>query len=356
MAKEVNFLSLKLRQGLVDPVGSGVDVSLVADSDGILGADFGVSYEALPFDYNSSTDTIRIVCSNGWGKTLTRVGDWFRWTVTPSDLSMFDVSPGTNTLKSCHIAFERTASGVRTSLKSKSFNVNVHKERRFSPLDISGCIGWFSPYDFGSTTQDASLTSWADKSLGGLDFNLIGAVAPTISKLPNDYPVLKLVTTPVRKLYTTVAHLKDPYTIFGIARYNGVSDGTFRKFITLGGTNGVRIGVDSINFIAKSGAGSTTLSRGTIANDYKAFAYMVQYDHTNLVLQLLDVTGGTGTTATSGVTNAVTAGTLIIGDDAADAQGEWQVGDIIIYNNASLSSDNKQQIIRSLCSLAGITP
>lgn len=336
MGKETNFVNVALRTSpTVNIHSSGVDVPQVLDSNIIQGIDFKVSVEDIDWNYASATDKVYINGINGFSKELTRVGDYFRYTVSPLDFHSGSVAPGSTFTTSAFIVIVRTDTGVSTSLRSKSFPLNLLRERRFVPTQISGCLFWISAYGTGSTA------TLIDKTLNGYD--LTGTSSVSISSLPNGVPLIKGNGTTTK--YDSVKDFLDtPISVVGLCKLESV-DGTDRCVLKVGGTNGLRVIVTSTELIGKINATEAiTAAPGT----EKPFVFIATYNQTAVTIQINDVT-----LVSTNVSDNMTAGILSLFDSSEDDFAAAGFVEVFGYNKI-LSDDEKTLCIKGLMAEAGI--
>lgn len=361
MGTAINFLDVYARGNLGKELSStsGIDVSQACDGAPINGVDFVLDYDASKLEYDSTKDKVYLVSEDdGWGEELSAVGggQFFRWAISPFDLNMHVNAPSkTVVAKNAHIAIRRNTSGTSyVAAKSKNFIINVTRERTFSPFVYSGLLAWYNAYDLVSSPGYGTnnVGTWSDKSLGGYDVTE-GTNKPSLIKLPNDCPgVFFDVAGTNQKLTSSLATLVHPLTVHAVVRYR-TSTGTFSPFVTIGGTNCLRIGVDNTNVIAKVAAGSTTKAKSSdssAAADMKTFVVTVTYNATDLTVKV-----NNNTAATSAVATALDAGAILFGANGTDGEPSVDVMSLIAYNSVITDAATLANIIGSLGAEFGVS-
>lgn len=352
MAIEANYLSVYVKGNLSSSlVVQGLRVAQIVDADGLAFVDFRVDGTALGWDYDGgTTDRVELVSATGDVVTLTRVGDYWRWTVTPEDLRGGENEPGTTFTSVCQIVVTRTTAGDTASnapgrWTSREFTVTVDRKTGFSPDQIAGLGLWLDGYSFVDDASATAEAAWDDKSVYDRDMAQgTGANQPLKYTDGKGRPYLLFDGTN-DAMATAWALFGDPNTVFVVAQLVSV-DATTRGIVQVGGTGGVRIAFNSSNIMVKTGSDSQNdtlpaLNTTFVGCATKAASGDGKYS-TNL---------GSQVTATS--TQAVTDGICELGDTTADSAAAIRLYEVIVYDTV-LSAENRARVTRYLMKKWGV--
>ncbi len=338
MAQTTGFLAVKLKGQTTSFESSGlkvwqpVDAAMIA-GDGIL---LDIKGDDIGWYYNSTTDNVFLITSDGWAVELVRLGDYWQWVVGASDLGSGATDPGSLMSKTAQIVVERTVGGVRSKLTSKDFALSVERQYGFVAGSIAGLAAHFDAYDL--TEADAAVvTTWQDKGQYNRDVTE-ATNKPTKTSTGLGRPFVAFDGTN-DLLTSTLADVGLACTAFVVAKI-GSYDATTRGILQVGGTNGARLAFNSTNLKGLSGAdvANTTLP----ALDAWFVAVI-----TKTASGAITVQKGTAAAVSTASVAAVTAGTIGMGDTVADAAADVDVAEVIIYDSV-LTATQIERTVRSL--------
>lgn len=334
MAIEGNALGVKVHGSAQSVVSQGLRVQQVVDSDGLGYVDFELAGREVGWDYASSTDTVRMVSSLGHSVSLSRVGDFWRWTVDPDDLGTGSTAPGGTASRTCNIVVERTVGADPVTnppmrWSSRTFSVSVERQIGFSPDSIAGLELWLDAYSLVATADAASVASWDDKSIYDLDVSE-ATNQPTKRTDGQGRPYVLFDGTN-DLMATNWAQFTAPNTVFLAGQIDSY-DATVRGFVQVGGTNGVRIAFDNANLKGVTGADVANTSLPALDTPFVATASKVAGGAVTIQRNLV-------TAVSQASAAAVTAGTVQVADTAADSPAAVAVYELLVYNTVLAAAD-----------------
>lgn len=355
MAQKANYLSVSLRATpTVDVVSAGgLNVVQVPDGTSMARIDLRVLGEAFGWEYDSTTDTVWIVESGGARVQLTRVGDWWRWSVGPTDLRSSAFAPGSTNSRTCWLEVQRGTGGATTGpftrYLSDEFTVTFDRQVGLTPLALSGCVAYYDSWDLASSASGSSVTNWDDRSL--VDRDLVETTnPPTLYFDDLGQPYISFDGSN-DELETTVSDVPGlgsglAQTIIVLCRHKANS-GT-DDLLQCGGTNGARLDYDGTNARGMSGtdaASTTALGVGAWG------IYTITKDGTDVTIQK-----NLASEVSTASTGAISAGTLVLGRSTVNpsAFAAFDVKKVAVFNS-DLSSDDTALIVRAWAAEAGIT-
>lgn len=340
MADVVGFLSVLLKGARQTFVGSGltvyqpVDAGMIA-GDGIL---FDVKGDDLGWYYDGgTTDTVYLITTDGDSVTLTRKGDYFMWEIGANDLRTPATAPSADASFTAQIVVDRVLAGVRTRLTSKSFTLTVKRQLGFVPGSISGLVAHFDAYDLSAIAEAAVVPTWDDGSQN--DNDLTEATnRPTKQLTGVGRPYVAFDGTN-DVMASELSNVGLASTVFVVAKL-GAYDATVRGIVQAGGTNGARIAFDNANLKGISGSDIANTTLPSLDTWFVAVA-------TKTASGAITIQKGTGSPVSQASTAAVTAGTITVGDTAADAVADVDIAEILVYDSV-LTSTQIERVVRSL--------
>lgn len=321
----------------------GLKVPQVVDADGAGVIYFKLDGTAVGWDYDGgTTDRAELIADNGDVIDLTRVGDRWAWTVTPDDLRGPLTAPGSESSEIvCQFVVTRTTAGstvtnAPTRWESKKFNVTLDRSIGFSPDKIAGLQLWLDAYSI-TEAAGAVVTTWDDKSVYDRDVTE-ATNKPTRQTDGTGRPYLDFDGT--NDLLASVwDQFGDPTTLIIVGKID-TYDATVRGFVQVGGTGGVRIAFDNANLKGISGADVANTSLPALDTPFVAVA-------TKAASGDVTIQKGLAAAVTTVSVQAVTDGTVTIGDTAADSPADCQLYEVIVYDTV-LSAENIARNVRSL--------
>jgi len=344
VAQDANALAIYLKGSNSSLLNNGLRVEQVVDADGLGYVDFRVDGAGVGFDYDNSgtTDRVELQAANGDQVTLTRVGDYFRWTVLPDDLRGPLTAPGSSFDVVCQIVVTRTAAGSTVSnapsrWASRDFTVTVERKIGFSPDQIAGLVLWLDAYSV-SEAAGVAVGTWDDKSIFDRDATQATAgFKPLRQTDGTGRPYLDFDGTD-DAMATTWAAFTAPCTVLIAASVSTFAAG--RGLVQFGGLNGGRIIVSAANLVGASGAdvANTTLP----ALDTAFVATM-----SKAASGAVTIRKGLGAAVSNASVLAVTAGTCGIGDTVVDAAADFQLYEVVAFDSV-LSTENEARVQRYL--------
>lgn len=349
MPIEANYLSISVKNQSQSVVNVGLKIMQLVDADALGYYDFSVNGTALGWDYDGgTTDRVEMIAETGEVETLTRVGDYWRLTVTPEIFGSPASAPGETVSKTCQIVVTRTTGGDTAAnapgrWSSKAFPVTIDRRIGFSPRRISGLVAWYSAYSLTEAVA-GQVASWDDK--GPYDFDLAQATSGQQPKRYNDgtgRPYLLFDGTDDNLLTAAQANGGDQFgaacTIF-VAGQIDTRDATVRGVVQVGGTNGARLAFDNTNLKGISGS---DVANTTLPSLDDAFVATV----TKTAGGAITVKKGLAAAVTQASSASVTPGIIQIGDEAADSASAFRLYELIVFSSV-LTSEQQAQIIRYL--------
>lgn len=339
MAALAGYLTVALAGSTANLIGSGLQVPLIIDADMIAGAGvlFDVKGDDFDWYFDSGTDVVQLVSTDGFQVLLTRKGDYFQWLPDPEDLGAAAAAIGSTVTKSCQLVVERSTAGVRTRLTSRPFSVILDRRYGFTPQSISGLIGWYDAYDLSAISAGAAVPSWPDKTL--LNRDLAEATnQPDKAVTEAGRPYVNFNGTN-DLLASTLADAGLASTVFVVASIDSY-DATVRGIVQVGGTNGARIAFDNANLKGISGS---DVANGTLPSLDAWFAAVA----TKTASGAITIQKGLGAPVSQASTAAVTPGTVGLGDTAADSAADVRIAEVVIYDSV-LSAGNIERVMRYL--------
>lgn len=355
MAQKANYLSVALRATpTVDVVAAGgIAVVQCPDGTSLAYVDFRVTGESFGWEYDSTRDTVWLVESGGARVQLTRVGDWWRWSVGPTDLRSSAFAPGSTNSRTCWLEVQRgtggTTTGPFTRYLSDEFTVTFDRQVGLTPLALSGCVAYYDSWDLASSASGSSVTNWDDRSL--VDRDLVETTnPPTVQFDDLGQPYISFDGTN-DELETTVSDLPGlgsglAQTVIVLARHKSNS-GT-DDVLQCGGTNGARLDYDGTNARGVSGADAAS----TTALAVGAWGiYTITKDGTDVTIQRN--LAAEVTTASAG---AISPGSLVVGRSTANptAFAAIDIKKLAVFNS-DLNADDTALIVRAWAAEAGIS-
>lgn len=344
MATKAGYLSVSVRGSTVDLVASGLQVVQLIDADYIGGIDFKVEDPSRQWDYVASTDTVKIVTTDGYSEVLTRVGDYFRWTIGANDLGGPLVAPGSSRAPTVQIVVERDdGTGIMTRRSSDAFTLTIARKIGFNPSQISGFFAQYDAYDT-SEASGALVTTWDDKAPA--DRDLTEATNKPTKRFTNEgRPYLEF--DGVNDLMTSnTTDFPKTCTAMIVAKM-GAYDATKRGLLQVGGTNGGRIIINNANLIGASGANEALTTLPALNTWF--IATMTKTDGGAVTIQLND-----DAPVSNASVLAVTQGALTVGDTVADAVADIDIAEIVIFD-VVLTAANIELLYRYLAHKHGVT-
>lgn len=341
MAQVAAYLDVFLKGQSSSFVSSGLEVYQAVDSDQIAGDGvlIEVNGEDYGWFYDSSTDTVFLETTDGFAESLTRKGDYWQWIVGGNDLGSPATAPGATVTKTARIVVERLTSGAGsavTRMVSKPFTLTIKRAMAFTPQSISGLIAWYDSYDLTEAVA-ATVASWADKTL--YDRDLAEATnKPTRRNTGAGRPYLEFDGTN-DLLASTLADAGLACTALVVFKI-GAYDATTRGIIQVGGTNGGRLAFNSTNLKGLSGSDAAD---GTLPSLNTWCVAVI----TKTASGAITVQKGTGSPVSQASTNAVTVGTIGLGDTAADSVADVDIAEVMVWDNV-LSAANINRAVRAM--------
>lgn len=352
MAIEANFLTVYVKNSESSSLAvQGLRVAQIVDADGLGYVDLRVIGTHLGWDYDGgTTDRVELVSDTGDVITLTRVGDYFRWTVTPEDLRGGENEPGDTFTSVCQVVVTRTTSGDTAAnapgrWTSREFTVTVDRKIGFSPDKIAGLQAWFDGYSFVADAAGTLEASWDDKSVYDRDLAQgTGANQPAKQTDGKGRPHL-LFDGSNDQLDTAWVQFGDPCTVFVVAQIDSY-DATTRGLVQVGGTGGVRIAFNSSNIKVLTGSDSANDTLPALDTTFVACATKAASGDAKISVNL-------GSQQTASSTQAVTDGLLGIGKTAADSAAACRIYEVVVYDTV-LSSEDRARVTRYLMKKWGV--
>lgn len=342
MPIDANALVVSVYGSSQNVVSQGVRVQQVVDSDGLGLVDFSVDGRAVGWDYNSATDTVSLVATNGTSALLSRVGDYWRWTVGPDDLGTASSAPGASATRTCSVVVERTAGADPVTnppmrWSSRLFPVTLERQAGFSPDSIAGLELWLDAYSLVGLADAVTVGNWDDQSLYDRDVSE-GTNIPSKRSDGTGRPYV-LFNGTNHVLATNWAQFRAPTTVFVAGQIDSY-DGTVRGIVQVGGTNGVRIAFDNTNLKGVTGSDVANTSLPALDTPFVATATKVADGEVTIQRNLVAAVSQASTAA-------VTDGTVQIADTAADAVAAVAVYEVLVYNTV-LSAADRAKVQRYL--------
>lgn len=336
MSINTNFLTVSLRSSPSQSiVSAGLNVAQVVDASSVDGVDFRIEG---PADLSTSTDTVMLVTSDGYSKTLTRQGDYWRLTVGPDDFGGAGTAPGTTLTKTAQFVVERLVSSVWTRWASQDFTLKIDRQIGFAPKGVAGLLAWYDAYDLLATANGTTLSAWSDKSDYARNLaQATGANQPAKQTWTNLRPYV-LFDGSNDSMASTLGGLTGSLTVF-IAQVFRSSDATVRASVHVGGVGGPRVAMDNTNISGRSASDAATTAKPT--DDVWHIATVTK-NTSNVTVQL-----GTGSPASAASVGSITAGVLELGDTTADAAANVGIGEVLVYNSV-LGASEINRIVRAL--------
>ncbi len=334
MAIEGNALGVKVYGSAQSVVSQGLRVQQVVDSDGLGYVDFDLAGREVGWDYASATDTVRMVSSLGQSVALTRVGDFWRWTVDPDDLGTGSTAPGGTASRTCNIVVERTVGADPVTnppmrWSSRPFALSVERQIGFSPDSVAGLELWLDAYSLVATSDAAAVASWDDKSI--YDRDVSEATNQPTKRTDGQGRPYVLFDGTNDLLTTNWAQFTAPTTVFVAGQIDSY-DATVRGFVQVGGTNGVRIAFDNTNLKGVTGADVANTSLPALDTPFVATASKVAGGAVTIQRNLVAAVSQASAAA-------VTAGTVQVADTAADSAAAVAVYELLVYNTVLAAAD-----------------
>lgn len=334
-------LTVKLRGETSSFVSAGLIVPQAVDADAIAGDGilFDVKGEDFGWWYNSSTDTVLIVTTDGFSEALTRYGDYFQWIIGANDLGSPATAPGASVSKTARIVVERLTAGAGTAitrLESQSFALTIERARAFSPQSIDGLVLWVDAYDLTEAVA-AVIASWDDKTLFERDMDE-ATNKPTRRNTGAGRPYA-LFDGSNDLLTSVLADLGTACTI-AFAGFIDTYDATVRGVVQVGGTNGARLAFDNANLKGISGS---DIANTTLPSLDTWFVGIV----TKTASGAITVQKGTAAAVSAASSAAVTAGAVVMADTPADAAAAIGAGELCVYNSV-LTAAQINSLVRYL--------
>lgn len=322
---DYNLLSVKLRGTNTNVVSAGLAVVSVLDGPSSP-VDFAIAGNG--FDYDPDTDTVTLVATSGLSVPLTRVGDYFRWSVTPNDFGIEEVYPAvfnftTTASLSCYVVVRRDlGSNEYTHFSSQSFAVTITRRPALAPNVGTGLVGAWDAYTLTGTVGDAKGT-WEDFSPRDTDLTATDTARPTFQRTNEGRPFLRGDGSN-DVMATSVADYGEACTVLLVARIM-TADATQRGIVKIGGTNGLRIAFTNANIIAQSGSDQAT---ATVPATGEWFVVVATKTAAGAVtLRLNDAA-----VVTQASTAAVTPGTITVFDTSDDAFAAVDVAELVVWD------------------------
>lgn len=334
MPIDANHLEVKAYGSSQSVVSQGLRVQQVVDADGLGYVDFELGGRPVGWDYDSTTDTVRMVATNGQSVSLTRKGDYWRWTVDPDDLGTGATAPGSSVARTCNVVVERTTGGDPVTnppmrWTSRAFSVTLERQIGFSPDSVSGLGLWLDSYAHAAAADASAVASWDDYSLYDRDVSE-ATNTPTKRSDGQGRPYV-LFDGSNDLLATSWAQFTAPCTVFVAGQIDSF-DATVRGVVQVGGTNGVRIAFDSSNLKAVSGSDVANTSLPSLDTPFVATATKVAAGAVTIQRNLV-------TAVSQASTAAVTAGTVQICDTAADQPAAFALYELLVYDTVLAAAD-----------------
>lgn len=339
MADTAGYLDVKLKGKATSFTTGGLTVYQPVDAD-YIGGDgllFDVKGDDLEWYFDSSTDSVYLINTDGDAVALTRKGDYFQWIVGANDLRTPATAPNSDASMTCQIVAERNTAGVRTRLTSKSFTLTVKRQLGFTPGSISGLVAHYDAYDLTANAEGASLATWDDRSLN--DNDLTEATnKPTVSYTGAGRPFVSFDGT--NDLLTSeLTNVGTACTVFVVAKID-TTDATVRGIVQVGGTNGARIAFDNSNLKGISGSDIANTSLPATGEWFVAVA-------TKTASGAITIQKGTASAVSQASSAAVTQGAIVLGDTPADAVADCGVTELLVYDSV-LSATIIERTVRAL--------
>lgn len=338
MATVTNALNVYLA-GRTDSVAtSGLRVVQAVDADGFGVHDFRIDGRSLGWDYDPTTDTVTFEAETGDSVPLTRVGDYFRWTVTPDDLGGPGAAPGSTLAVTGNFVVERNTGGVKTRLTSLPVDVTLERRPGFNPNRISGLVLQLDAYAVTEAVA-ATVQTWDDKTLYDRDAaQSTSGSRPTRQNDGTGRPYLLFDGTD-DQMATAWDQFGDPCTLFVCGRIT-TADATVRGIAQVGGTNGARLAFNSSNL--KGVSGTDTANTTLPALNTPFVGVVTKAAAGNVTVQL-----GTAASVSQASTAAVTDGTMQLADTAADSPASCGIYEVLVFDYV-LSAGNIETVVRYL--------
>lgn len=346
MALESGFLSVFLWGNSNSLSTNGLKVPQIVDADAASVIDFRIDGTAVGWDYDGgTTDRVEIIAADAGidSIALTRVGDRWRWTVTPEDLRGPATAPGEDFDIDVQIVVTRTTAGntvsnAPTRWASKSFTVTVDRKIGFTPDSIAGCVLWLDAYNVTEAVA-AAVATWDDKSVYDRDVTqATGANQPTRQNDGTGRPYLDFDGAN-DALASVWDQFTAPTTVFVAAKID-TYDGTVRGLVQVGGVGGARIAFDNANLKGATAADVANTSLPALDTPFVAVA-------TKAAGGAVTIQKGLSAAVTQASAQAVTPGTVGIADTAVDQPADCQIYEVIVFDTV-LSAENIARVVRYL--------
>jgi hypothetical protein len=356
MPTNVHYLDVALRTAPnTDIRGTTLSVIQAVDGSPIRGFDFQVRGESLGWDYDSSTDLVFLVDSEGNRVQLTRVGDFWRCVIGPRDLGGARIAPGSTGNRTCFIEVRRgtgaTTTGPFTVFLSQDFTITLDRQVGVSPLSLAGCVAWYDAYDDLSTASGTAKSAIDDKAPTDRDLAQSTGVAQPKVKFDTDgapYWEFDGSDDKMETAFSDVPGLGSglAQTVIAVARHRS-NTGT-DDLLQAGGTNGVRLDYDGTNARGVSGADVASTPAGGVG---AWTIYTLTKDGSEVTVRRNMV--AEVSTASAG---AISAGSLVVGASTANpaAYAAMDLKELLIFNT-DLSAQNEELMIRALAAKHGIS-
>lgn len=341
MATKAGYLTIGLKGSSANIVSAGLKVAQPIDADMIAGDGILFSVDGTDHNwfYDSTTDTVFLTTADGFSVPLTRKGDFWQWIIGPNDLGSPATIPGSSVNKTCQIVVERLTGGAGTAVTrmvSEDFTLTIERQYGFTPQSISGLIAHFDAYDITDAVA-ASVASWNDRTLFNRDL-AEATNRPTRQNTGAGRPfVLFDGTNDI--LTDSLADAGLACTVLAVFKCVA-QDATLRGVIQVGGTNGARIAFNNANLKGASGADVANTSLPAVG----AFCVAVA---TKTASGAITIQKGTAAAVSQASVNAVTPGTVTVGDTAVDSFANIGVHEIMVWDNV-LSAANINRAVRAM--------
>jgi hypothetical protein len=329
MPVDTGFLSVSLRDSSSNIVASGLTVGQSIDASHVQGIDFFIDHPT--WNYDSATDKVYLVDqSTLQAVELSRVGNHFRWSVGANDLGGFSTPPGSSVDKTVYAMVSRDTGTARTSLTSKAFSLTLNRRRTFQPTQLSGCLLWATAYSL-TEPVGSSVQTWDDASAQDADLSQsTSGSRPVRRNTGEGRPYLEFDGTD-DAMATLVSAFAAPCTLAVVARVRS-ADATVRGIAQVGGTNGPRLAFDSSHLKGASGSDVADTALPSLGTWFVGVVTKAAGGNVTVQLNL-----NSPVTATSSA--AVTAGTVQVGDTAADAVAAVDVAEVAVWGSVLSAAD-----------------